>query len=225
MGKLTYFSHSAWMIESGVHRILIDPFLDDNPTSPVKARDVKPDFIIVTHAHGDHFGDTLAIAKNNRAMVIANFEIAGYCADHGVQSHGMHIGGSRTFPFGRVKFTPAWHGSTFPDGSSGGTPTGVLIMLEGKTIYHSGDTGLFSDMKLIAEMNPIDIAMIPIGDNFTMGLADAVKAVEFLKPKKVLPMHYQTFDVINSDPAEFKKLVQKLGVDVQVLKYGASMEF
>ncbi len=225
MGKLTYFSHSAWMIESGVHRILIDPFLDGNPTSPVKARDVKANFIIVTHAHGDHFGDTLAIAKNNRALVIANFEIAGYCADHGVQAHGMHIGGSRSFPFGQVKFTPAWHGSTFPDGSSGGTPTGVLIMLEGKTIYHGGDTGLFSDMKLIAEMNPIDIALIPIGDNFTMGLADAVKAVEFLKPKKVLPMHYQTFDVINTDPAEFKKRIQKSGVDVQVLNYGQSLEF
>jgi L-ascorbate metabolism protein UlaG (beta-lactamase superfamily) len=225
MGKLTYFSHSAWMIESREYRILIDPFLEGNPTSPVKAKDVKAGFIIVTHAHGDHFGDTLAIAKNNHALVISNFEIAGYCTDHGVQSHGMHIGGSHQFPFGQVKFTPAWHGSTFADGSSGGMPTGVLIMLEGKTIYHSGDTGLFSDMKLIAEINPIDIALIPIGDNFTMGLTDAVRAVEFLKPKKVVPMHYQTFDVINTDPNEFKKRIQKLGVEIHILAYGQSMEF
>jgi L-ascorbate metabolism protein UlaG (beta-lactamase superfamily) len=225
MGKLTYFSHSAWMIESRGHRIVIDPFLDGNPTSPVKAGEVKADFIIVTHAHGDHFGDTISIAQNNKALVISNFEIASYCTERGVQSHGMHIGGSRQFPFGIVKFTPAFHGSTFPDGSNGGMPTGVLIMLEGKTIYHSGDTGLFGDMKLIAEMNPIDIALLPIGDNFTMGVVDAVKAVEFLKPGKVIPMHYMTFDVIHTDPNEFKKRVQKLGVDVQVLDYGQSLEF
>jgi L-ascorbate metabolism protein UlaG (beta-lactamase superfamily) len=224
MARLTYFSHSAWMIETKGQRILIDPFLDGNPTSPVKAKDVKADFIIVTHAHGDHFGDTLSIAKSNQALVISNFEIAMYCSGKGVKAHGMHIGGSRIFPFGKVKFTPAFHGSTFPDGSNGGMPTGVLLMVEGKTIYHSGDTGLFSDMKLIAEMHPLDIALIPIGDNFTMGVEDAVKAVEFLKPKTVIPMHYRTFDVINTDPVEFKKRVQKSGITVQVLDYGQSIE-
>lgn len=225
MGTLTYFSHAAWMIETRGQRILIDPFLDGNPTSPVKSKEVKANFIIVTHAHCDHFGDTLTIAKNNHALVISDDEIASYCSGRGVQAHGMHIGGSYQFPFGSVKLTPAFHGSTFPDGSSGGMPTGALIIVEGKTIYHSGDTGLFSDMKLIAEMNPIDIALLPIGDNFTMGIIDAVKAVEFLKPKKVIPMHYMTFDVINTDPADFKKRVQKMGVDVQILNYGESLEF
>jgi len=225
MAKLTYFSHAAWMIESKGHKILIDPFLDGNPTSPVKAKDVKADFIIITHAHGDHIGDAVPIAKTCNALIISNFEIANWCSEKGVKTHGMHIGGSRQFPFGTVKLTPAFHGSSFPDGTYGGMPTGVLITVEGKTVYHSGDTGLFSDMKLIAEMNPIDIALLPIGDNFTMGLTDAVKAVEFLKPKKVIPMHYRTFGIIDTDPGEFRKMVQKSGVDVQVLDYGQSVEF
>jgi L-ascorbate metabolism protein UlaG (beta-lactamase superfamily) len=225
MAKLTYFSHAAWMIESKGHKILIDPFLDGNPTSPVKAKDVKADFIIITHAHGDHIGDAVPIAKTCNALIISNFEIANWCSEKGVKTHGMHIGGSRQFPFGTVKLTPAFHGSSFPDGTYGGMPTGVLITVEGKTVYHSGDTGLFSDMKLIAEMNPIDIALLPIGDNFTMGLTDAVKAVEFLKPKKVIPMHYRTFGIIDADPGEFRKMVQKSGVDVQVLDYGQSVEF
>jgi L-ascorbate metabolism protein UlaG (beta-lactamase superfamily) len=225
MAKLTYFSHAAWMIESNGHKILIDPFLDGNPTSPVKAKDVKADFIIITHAHGDHIGDAVPIAKACNALIISNFEIANWCSEKGVKTHGMHIGGSRQFPFGTVKLTPAFHGSSFPDGTYGGMPTGVLITVEGKTVYHSGDTGLFSDMKLIAEMNPIDIALLPIGDNFTMGLTDAVKAVEFLKPKKVIPMHYRTFGIIDADPGEFRKMVQKSGVDVQVLDYGQTVDF
>ena len=137
----------------------------------------------------------------------------------------MHIGGSRKFPFGVVKLTPAFHGSSFPDGSYGGMPAGVLVMVEGKTIYHTGDTGLFSDMKLIAEMNPIDVALIPIGDNFTMGLDDAAKAVEFLQPKLAIPMHYKTFDVIDTDPEEFVTRIKKTGVEAQVMDYGNTIEF
>lgn len=225
MAQLTYFSHSAWMIESGKYKILIDPFLNDNPTSPVKAKDVQADFIIVTHAHGDHIGDTIPIAKANNATVITNFEIANWCGEQGVNAHPMHIGGSREFPFGRVKLTQAFHGSSFPDGSYGGMPTGVLITVENKTIYHSGDTGLFGDMKLIGEMDPIDIALIPIGDNFTMGVPDAVKAVTFLNPRKVIPMHYQTFDVINTDPAEFVKQIKAKGFESQFLAYGQTIPF
>jgi len=224
MAKLTYFSHSAWQIESNAHTILIDPFLNDNPTSPVKAEDVSADFIIVTHAHGDHIGDTIAIAKDNNATVISNFEIANWCSAQGVSAHPMHIGGSRKFPFGVVKLTPAFHGSSFPDGSYGGMPTGVLIMVEGKTIYHTGDTGLFSDMKLIAEMNPIDVALIPIGDNFTMGIDDAAKAVEFLQPKMAIPMHFKTFDIIEADPKVFIELVKSMGVESLILEYGNSLE-
>ena len=225
MAKLTYFSHSAWKIETNDYTILIDPFLDDNPTSPVKSSDVKADFIIITHAHGDHIGDAIPIAKANNALIISNFEIANWCGEQGVNAHPLHIGGARDFPFGKVKLTQAFHGSSFPDGSYGGMPAGVLITVEGKTVYHSGDTSLFGDMKLIAEMNPIDIALIPIGDNFTMGLDDAVKAVEFLKPKKVIPMHYQTFDVINIDPEQFVSRVKKTGVDAQVMAYGSTIDF
>ncbi len=225
MAKLTYFSHSAWKIETNEYTILIDPFLDDNPTSPVKSKDVKADFIIITHAHGDHIGDAIPIAKANNATIISNFEIANWCGEQGVTAHPMHIGGSKEFPFGKVKLTQAFHGSSFPDGSYGGMPTGVLITIQNKTIYHSGDTGLFGDMKLIGESMPIDIALIPIGDNFTMGLDDAVKAVEFLRPKMVIPMHYKTFDVINVDPDEFVSRVKMTGVEAKVLDYGSSIDF
>ena len=225
MAKLTYFSHAAWMIETNGTAILIDPFLDDNPTSPVKSKDVKADYIIITHAHGDHIGDSIPIAKANDAMIITNFEIANWCGEQGVTVHPLHIGGAHDFPFGKVKLTQAFHGSSFPDGSYGGMPAGVLITIEGKTVFHSGDTGLFSDMKLIGEMNPIDVAMIPIGDNFTMGLDDAVKAVEFLNPKKVIPMHYKTFDVIDVDPNEFVLRVKNQGIEALVLEYGGSIEF
>jgi len=225
MAKLTYFSHAAWKIESKNTTIVIDPFLSGNPTSPVQPQDVKADYIIVTHAHGDHIGDAVPIAEANQATIISNFEIASWCSNKGVKSHPMHIGGAHEFPFGTVKLTQAFHGSSFPDGGYGGMPAGVLVILEGKTLYHSGDTGLFGDMKLIGEMNPLDIALIPIGDNFTMGLEDAVKAVELLRPKKAIPMHYKTFDVINTDPDEFVRRVKALGIQAAVLEYGETIEY
>ncbi len=225
MPKLTYFSHAAWMIETNGDTILIDPFLDDNPTSPVKSNEVKADYIIITHAHGDHIGDAIPIAKRDNATIISNFEIANWCGAQGVTAHPMHIGGARDFPFGKVKLTQAFHGSSFPDGSYGGMPAGVLVTIDNKTVYHSGDTGLFGDMKLIGEQTPLEIAIIPIGDNFTMGINDAVKAVEFLNPKKVIPMHYKTFDVIDVDPGEFVSRVKSLGVDAQILEYGESLVY
>ncbi len=225
MARLTYFSHAAWKIDTNGNSILIDPFLDDNPTSPVKAAEVKADFIIITHAHGDHIGDSIPIAKRNNSTIISNFEIANWCGEQGVTAHPMHIGGARDFPFGRVKLAQAFHGSSFPDGSYGGMPASVLVTVESKTVFHAGDTGLFGDLKLIGEMNPIDIALIPIGDNFTMGLVDAVKAVELLKPKKAIPMHYNTFDVIDADPNEFVKRINGLGIEAEVMDYGGSIEF
>ena len=203
--KLKFLGHSSFLIttENG-KKVLIDPFLDDNPKAPVKSKDVDPDYIILTHAHGDHIGDAFKIAERVKPTFIAVNELANYCAGKGYDAHNMHIGGSHKFDFGVVKFTIAHHGSMTPDGQYAGEPAGVLITADGKTIYHTGDTGLFYDMKLIGEMNPVDYMLLPIGDNFTMGIRDAVKAVEFVNPKIAVPMHYDTFPVIETDPKVLK---------------------
>ncbi|MFQ5585636.1 MAG: metal-dependent hydrolase, partial [Thermodesulfobacteriota bacterium] len=200
--KITYHSHSCFQLEGADHSIIIDPFLTDNPLSKVTPEEIKVDTILVTHGHFDHVGDAVAIGKKNNATIIAPFELANYFQEKGAQSHPMHIGGGYDFPFGRVKLTIAHHGSTTESGAVG-NPCGFIITMENKTIYHAGDTGLFSDMKLIGELNAIDVALLPIGDNFTMGISDALKAVEFLQPKTVIPMHYNTFDVIMQDPHTF----------------------
>ncbi len=223
--KLKYFSHSAFQITTDDNKsILIDPFLDDNPTSPVKSDEVTADFIILTHAHGDHLGDTFKIAKKTSPLIIAVNELADYVASNGFKAHNMHIGGAHEFDFGRVKFTIAHHGSITPDGKYAGEPAGVLVTINGKTIYHAGDTGLFYDMKLIGEMNDIDYFLVPIGDNFTMGIEDAVKATEFVNPKTVIPMHYNTFSVINADPNEFKTKAEAKGFNVKVMEYGEEID-
>jgi L-ascorbate metabolism protein UlaG (beta-lactamase superfamily) len=223
--KLRYFSHSAFQITTDDNKsILIDPFLDDNPTSPVKSDEVTADYIILTHAHGDHLGDTFKIAEKTSPLIIAVNELADYVAQHGFKAHNMHIGGSYNFDFGRVKFTIAHHGSITPDGHYAGEPAGVLITINGKTIYHTGDTGLFYDMKLIGELNDIDYYLVPIGDNFTMGIEDAVKSLEFVKPKVAIPMHYNTFSVINADPNEFKAKAEEKGFTAKVLQYGEEIE-
>ena len=155
--KLRYFSHSSFQITTADgHVILIDPFLDDNPTSPVKSADVSADFIVLTHAHGDHIGDAFKIAERTDPLFICVNELANYCIDKGFRAHNMHIGGSNNFDFGRLKFTIAHHGSMTPDNSYGGEPAGVVLTIDGKSVYHTGDTGLFYDMKLIGEMTPID---------------------------------------------------------------------
>jgi L-ascorbate metabolism protein UlaG (beta-lactamase superfamily) len=219
--KIKYFSHSAFLITAdNGDRILIDPFLDDNPTSPVKSTEVDADYIILSHAHGDHLGDAFKIAKRCNSLLICVNELANYCSSKGFISHNMHIGGAHNFDFGRVKFTIAHHGSLTPDNQYGGEAAGILLTIGGKTIYHTGDTGLFYDMKLIGEMNKIDYMMLPIGDNFTMGIEDAAKAVEFVKPGMAIPMHYNTYSVIKSDPEDFRKAVEPLGVKVKVLNYG-----
>jgi L-ascorbate metabolism protein UlaG (beta-lactamase superfamily) len=222
---LKYFSHSAFQIttDDGL-KILIDPFLDDNPTSPVKSRDVTADYIILSHAHGDHLGDTFKIAKKNTLIICVN-ELANYCISKGFQAHNMHIGGSFKFPFGSVKFTIAHHGSKTPDGDYAGEPAGIILNIKDKIIYHTGDTGLFGDMKLIGEMNKIDYMLLPIGDNFTMGINDAVKAVELVNPKVAIPMHYNTFPVINADPYEFKMKVENIkGLKCRVLSFGEEID-
>lgn len=225
MPKLTFLGHSAFLIESRQARLIVDPFLSGNPLARMKPSDVKVDYVLLTHGHGDHFGDSLEIARNNNAMIISNFEIATYCQKQGLKAHPMHIGGARTFPFGRIKLTIAHHGSSAPDGNYMGSPAGLLITLDGKTLYHAGDTGLFYDMKLIGEMNTIDLALLPIGDNFTMGIDDAVKAAEFLHAKTYVPMHYQTFEVIDADPREFVAKLEAHGFRGKILKVGETLEY
>ncbi|MFN2242571.1 MAG: metal-dependent hydrolase, partial [Anaerolineae bacterium] len=166
------------------------------------------DYILISHGHGDHVGDAVAIAKRTGAMTISNFEIHDWLLAQGVaRAHPLHIGGGFDFPFGRVKLTIAHHGSVLPDGCYGGNPAGFLLSLQGKTIYHACDTGLFYDMKLIGEEG-LDLAILPIGDNFTMGPEDALRAVELLEPKVVIPIHYDTFDLIKQDPYAFARRVE-----------------
>ncbi|MEJ2536564.1 MAG: metal-dependent hydrolase [Calditrichia bacterium] len=225
MPKLTYLGHSAFYLEGSKGRLVIDPFLSGNPLAKMKPADIKVDFVLLTHGHGDHIGDGVEIAKANKATIVAPFELANYCANLGTQVHPMHIGGGHNFPFGRVKLTIAHHGSAAPDGTYTGNPCGFLITMDGKVFYHTGDTGLFYDMKLIGEMNKIDVAVMPIGDNFTMGIDDAVKAAEFIQAKMVIPMHYKTFDVINVEPQEFVNKVKAKGLNSQILPIGETYTF
>jgi L-ascorbate metabolism protein UlaG (beta-lactamase superfamily) len=223
MLKITYLSHSSFILDDGNYKVIIDPFITGNPNCPVNAEDVQVDFVVLTHAHGDHLGDGIMLAKKNKATLIAVNELANYVAEQGVEAHNMHIGGGWNFPFGRLKFTIAHHGSSSPDGRYMGEPAGVVIKMGGKTIYHAGDTALFLDMKLIGELDKIDYLFCPIGDNFTMGIDDAVKATEFVNPGVVIPIHYNTFPVIQADPNIFKSKVEATGRNCRVMEFGETI--
>ena len=207
--RLRWLGHAALLLESnGVH-LLVDPFFTDNPKAAAKANEVPADFILVSHGHGDHVGDAIDIAKRTGATVICNYEISEWLGKKGIKAHGMQHGGGHDFPFGRVKLTLAFHGSMLPDGSNGGNPCGFLIRFkDGKTVYDAADTGLFGDMKLIGEEG-IDLACLPIGDNYTMGPDDALRAVTFLNPKKVVPIHFDTFPVIAQDANSWANRVRQ----------------
>lgn len=205
---VTWFGHASFGLQVDDFKLLIDPFLRDNPVSTSKPEDVEADFILVSHGHGDHVGDAEEIAKRTGATVIANAEIASWFQDKGIPAHAQHIGGGFHHPFGYLKLTLALHGSKLPDGSDGGNPTGFLLTTpDGKKIYFACDTGLFGDMRLIGEEG-IDLAVLPIGDNYTMGPEDALRAVKLLQPKHVIPVHYNTWDVIAQDPLTWTERVK-----------------
>jgi L-ascorbate metabolism protein UlaG (beta-lactamase superfamily) len=208
--RLCWLGHAALLLESDGQRVLIDPFLTDNPAAARKADEVPADFILVSHGHGDHVGDTVAIARRTGATVIANYELSLWLQKQGVEKvHGQQHGGGHAFPFGRVKLTLAFHGSALPDGSYGGNPCGFLLALkDGTRIYDAADTGLFGDMRLIGEEG-LDLAVVPIGDNYTMGPDDALRAVKFLQPRKVLPIHYNTWPLIAQDARAWAERVRR----------------
>src|SRR5437588_12440319 len=223
--RACWLGHACLLLESDGKRVLIDPFLTGNPTAATTADKVEADFRLGSHGHGDHVGDTVAIAKRTGATVVCNFEISLWLAKQGLTKvHGQQHGGGFNHPFGRVKLTLAFHGSMLPDGSNGGNPCGFLIYTkDGKKIYAAADTGLFGDMRLIGEEG-IDVALLPIGDNYTMGPDDAVRAVKLIGPKKVIPIHYNTWPPIAQDAEAWASQVrQETAAEVIVLKPGEDM--
>lgn len=220
--KVSYHGHSVVKVEANGKTILFDPFITGNGLTDLKADDVKVDVILLTHGHNDHVGDTVDLALKNDALVVAPFELAEYLGWQGVKVHEMHIGGAHEFDFGRVKLTQAFHGSSYTDYETKtivytGMPSGILLTIDGKTIFHAGDTALFSDMKMIGELNDIDVAFLPIGDNFTMGPDDAVLAAKWLNACTVVPIHFNTFPVIEQNPQEFvSKLPEGVGRVLEV---------
>lgn len=224
--KLTFLGHSSFLIEEGDFKGIIDPFLSGNQASRTKPEDIKDlTHVFITHGHGDHIGDAVQLAKSNDALVITNAEISDYLSSKGLRIHAMHIGGRFHFDFGTVKMTPALHGSGIKTEKGmlyGGNPGGFVIEVNGKKVYHAGDTGLTMDMKLL-EAEKIDVAMLPIGGNFTMDTDDAVIAAEFVKPRILIPMHFDTFQVIKADPKEFKE--KNKTCDTVILEIGESYEF
>lgn len=195
----TWYGHGTSGLDIDGSKVVVDPYFTDNPAASAKPNEIEADYILITHGHGDHVGDAVSIAKRTGASVVTNFEIATWFQNQGVEAHAQHLGGGHQFPFGYVKLTLALHGSALPDGSDGGNPCGFLVTTSGhQKIYLAGDTGLFGDMSLIGEEG-LDLAVIPIGDNYTMGPDDALRAVKLLQAKHVIPVHHSTWELIEQD--------------------------
>jgi len=227
MLTIRYLGHSAFSLEADGKQVLIDPFLTGNPASAVSADEVNPTTILLTHAHNDHVGDAVELSKRTGATIFATHELATYLGQKGAKAVGANHGGTVAFDGGTAKFVPAWHTSAYLDGDTfvaPGVPAGFVVRFGGQTVYFAGDTCLFGDMALIGEEG-LDIAVLPIGDHFTMGPADAVRAVKLLKPKVVIPCHYNTFPPIQQDPEQFKRDVEtQTGARCVILKPGEAYE-
>ena len=223
--QITFLGHASLQIQLAKHQILVDPFISGNEKASgiVDIDSLNPDYILVTHAHQDHILDVESIAKRCGATVVSNFEIATYYGNMGINAHPMNHGGSWNFDFGKVKYTNAIHTSSFPDGSYGGQPGGFILEAEGKRIYIAGDTALTMDMKLIPEEGQIDLAILPIGDNFTMGIDDAVRAANFLECDNILGYHYDTFGYIEIDHQQALREFEKAGKKLHLLDIGQSI--
>ncbi len=206
MPELKFLGHACFLLEEeGGETLLFDPFISGNPVAKVRPQEIRAGFILISHAHGDHLGDAYDIAAQNDALIISTAEIAQAAQDKGCRAHALHIGGGHLFPFGSVKTTLALHGA----GIAGGHACGFIVEYGDKKIYFAGDTGLFGDMKLIGELNKLDLALLPIGDNYTMGIDDAAVAASFLNARQVIPYHYNTWPLIEADPTVFKEKVEQ----------------
>lgn len=220
----TWYGHATHGLQVGEWKLLIDPYFTGNPAATTTAEKVAADYILITHGHGDHIADAPAIAKRTGALCISNAEISTWLRNKGLKTHAQQIGGGFNFPFGYLKLTLALHGSALPDGSYGGNPAGFLLTTsDGKTVYFAGDTGLFGDMQLIGDEG-LDLAVLPIGDNYTMGPEDALRAVKLLHPKQVIPVHYNTWELIAQDPYAWQQRVEaESNAKVIVLKPGETL--
>ncbi|MUT66912.1 metal-dependent hydrolase [Paenibacillus sp. NEAU-GSW1] len=226
--KITFHGHSCIQLTDGGNSLVVDPFLRGNPLAVSKPEDIKVSHILLTHAHTDHILDAEPIARANNASVIANVELASYMSWKGLETVGMNIGGTLDLGFAKVKMIQAFHSSGITIAEEqriiyGGMPAGYIVFSEGKTILHAGDTALFSDMKMIGERHPIDVAFIPIGDHFTMGPGDALQAAEWFGAKLTIPMHYNSFPIIRQDAELFVQQLKSNGLKGQVLEPGESI--
>ncbi|MGN0950948.1 MAG: metal-dependent hydrolase [Mitsuokella sp.] len=223
MLNFTYYGHSAFLLDDGKYKVLFDPFLTGNPKASIKAEDVDCDYILISHAHADHLGDAPEIAARTGAELVGIPEVLAVCEQRvpGLKEHPMNLGGSLTLPFGKVRMTLAQHSA----GVAGGIACGYVVYMGGEVVYFAGDTALFSDMQLIGHKDQLDYALLPIGDNYTMGLEDAAMAAQLLNARHVIPIHYNTWPLINQDVRHYKEITEAMSrAEVHIVEPGQSME-